>query len=72
MPLIGDDEIILADGSSLLVEMYQGTVVWDGKPRNILVHRAKGDALIGMSLMYDYLLSMPIRENETVTLSPIS
>lgn len=41
----------LADGSSLLLEVYQGTLLWDGEERDVEVLALEGAPLIGMTLL---------------------
>ncbi len=42
---------ILADGSQVLCDVYEGTVVWDGQVITISVDEAASEPLIGMALM---------------------
>ncbi len=45
---------ILADGSTILTNVYEAVVEWDGQTLTIPVTEADADPLIGMSLMYGY------------------
>src|SRR6266851_4951307 len=38
---------ILADGSVTLVDMYEGSVIWDGNPLTIPIDSADTDPLVG-------------------------
>ncbi len=51
---------LLADGSQVLYDVYEGTVIWDGQRANILIGEADSEPLIGMTLMYGYELVLPI------------
>ena len=42
----------LADGSDSVFDIYEATVIWDGRPRRIAVDEADCDPLVGMSLLY--------------------
>jgi clan AA aspartic protease len=42
---------ILADGSQVLCDVYEATVVWDGQVLAISVDEADSEPLIGMALM---------------------
>lgn len=62
---------ILADGSNILTNVYEATVLWDGQPITLPVDEADADPLVGMSLMYGYALFMPILDGATFTLQRI-
>jgi clan AA aspartic protease len=55
------DRGTLADGSECLVDVYEGSVLWDGKPLPILVDDANGEPLVGMRLLNGYELKMEVR-----------
>ena len=52
---------ILADGSECLFDVYEATVVWDGKGQRVLVNEADTDPLVGMALLSGYELKMQVR-----------
>ncbi len=62
----------LADGSRVLFDVYNATVLWDGQPVIIPVDAVDADPLVGMSLMYGYKLVMPILDGATFTLERIA
>ena len=62
-------QAILADGSTIITDVYEATVLWDGQHLPIFVDEANADALVGMSLMYGYELVMPIVDGGTFTLT---
>ena len=68
----GLDAIWLADGTQVQANLFKGKVVWDGQERAVVIHCLEGDALVGMSMMYDYLLHLPVRVNDVATLTPLS
>ncbi len=51
---------LLADGSSTVFDVYEATVVWDGKPRRIPVDCSEVDSLVGMRLMFGYELVIQV------------
>lgn len=59
---------ILADGSTILTNVYEATVLWDGQPITMPVDEADADPLVGMSLMYGYELLLPIVDGAIFTL----
>lgn len=58
----------LADGSECQFEVHVGTVVWDGKGREIHVDRADTVPLVGMKLMKGFELKMQVRPRGTITI----
>ena len=62
---------MLADGSDILVDIYEATVTWDGKPRRIAVDEADSAPLVGMSLLDGYELTVQVIEGGRVTIRPL-
>ena len=52
--------IILANGTTDVCDIYAATVIWDGRPRRILVEEADTDPLIGMALLYGHDVRMEV------------
>jgi clan AA aspartic protease len=59
---------ILADGSTVFFDVYDGTVVWDGQPIAIPVDESDTEPLVGMTLMYGYELNVQNVDGGLVTL----
>jgi len=66
------DRGTLADGSERLFNFYEAIVVWDGKPRHVLVSEAGTDPLVGMHLLRNHELKMQIRNRGKVTITPLA
>ena len=62
---------LLADGSESLFDVYEATVLWDGRATLIPVYKMDAEPLVGMSLMYGYELVLPILDGATFTLRHI-
>lgn len=62
--------VMLANGSEDHCDIYAATVIWDGRPRNILVEAADTDPLIGMALLYGHAL-MQVVEGGSVIIEPL-
>jgi clan AA aspartic protease len=62
---------ILADGSECFYDIYQVSVLWDGRVRRIRVSEADMKPLIGMALMKGYELNMQVRSRGKVTIKPL-
>ena len=51
---------MLADGSEALFDVYDATVIWDGRLRRIAVDCVDSDPLVGMSLLDGYELTVQV------------
>jgi clan AA aspartic protease len=60
--------VMLANGTEDQCDIYTATVLWDGRPRNILVEVANTDPLIGMALLYGHDVRMQVIEGGHVTI----
>ena len=63
---------ILADGSEVLFKVYLGTVLWDGKSREITIDAADADPLLGMDLLHGHQLWIEVVEGGEVIIRPLS
>lgn len=63
---------ILADGNASLFNIFEATILWDGKSRRIGVHAADTDPLIGMTLLHGYQLTVQVIENGKVIIEQLS
>lgn len=69
---IGNQQLILADGSEVDSALYPATVIWDGQPRPIEIDAVEGEALVGMALLEGYELNVRVVVGGSVTLNPFS
>jgi clan AA aspartic protease len=63
--------VMLANGTEHHCDIYGATVIWDGRPRNILVEAADTDPLVGLALLYGYGLHMQVIEGGSVVIEPL-
>lgn len=49
---------VLGDGSEILFDIYEATVLWDGQQRRVAIDSADTDSLVGMALLYGYELTV--------------
>jgi len=68
LPWVRSGEATLADGSDCLLEVYKGTVLWDGRTLSIPVDEVDADPLVGMALLEGYELKAEIRTGGKVTI----
>ena len=59
---------LLADGSECVFDIYEGTVVWDGRLRRIAVDEASAAPLVGMALLHGFELNVQVRTGGSVTI----
>ena len=59
----------LADGSIHVFDVFNATVLWEGRPRLIEVEAADADPLLGLEMMRGYELRMNVEEGGLVTIS---
>jgi clan AA aspartic protease len=58
----------LADGSTVVFDIYEGTLLWDGVILTILIDEAGGVPLVGMSLMHGYEVNVHAVDRGSVTI----
>src|SRR5206468_9564202 len=59
---------LLADGSECVFDIYEGTVLWDGRLRRIAIDEATTAPLVGMALLQGYELNVQVRNGGSVTI----
>ncbi len=64
-------EMILATGLEVVVNSYEGTVLWRGEPRPIRILEADNTPLIGTALLWDSLLTAEMTDHGAVTIGPL-
>jgi clan AA aspartic protease len=62
---------LLADGSESIFDIYEAVVMWDGRPLRIAVDAADMLPLVGMSLLDGHELTIQVRPNGGVTITPL-
>ena len=62
----------LADGSEAGFDIYDATVLWDGKPRRIEADVANVTPLIGMRLLDGYNLNIAVESGGRVVIGGLS
>jgi len=71
-PQIGVGRALLANGAEELFTLYEATVIWDGEPTTLEVDAADTTALIGMSLLEGYTLTVQVTPSGMVTVQAIA
>lgn len=71
LPLRTRDMAILANGTIVTVDVYAGTVIWDGVDRDVLIHEFNAVPLVGMGLLRGYDLAIRVAPGGAVKVSAI-
>ena len=64
--------VTLADGSEIISQLFELTVIWDGVPTTIDVHAAEVEPLVGMALLAGHDLHIRVVPDGEVTIAAIS
>jgi clan AA aspartic protease len=62
----------LADGSTVSLSKYLGTVLWHGQEREAIVLQADGGSLVGMSLLYESRVILDVIDGGSVLIEPLT
>jgi clan AA aspartic protease len=68
---LGRGRATLADGRQELLDIYEGTVLWEGSPRTVEVDAADTVTLLGMALLDGHDLHIRAVIGGSVTISAI-
>lgn len=67
-PYEGTMRVVLGDGQEVELDMFSGSVLWDGHVREGLVLAAEGTPLIGMALLAGCRVCLEVIDNGPVTI----
>lgn len=70
LPLAGNRRVTLGDGSTVVLDLYLATVLWDMQPREVLVLAAEGGSLMGMAMLYGHRVILHVVDNGDVLIDP--
>ena len=68
LPVVGDGEAVLADGSEAAFNVYGVTMLWDGQPRYVETGAVGVDPLLGMAMLDNHDLSIQVRDGGRVVI----
>jgi clan AA aspartic protease len=68
---LGREQGVLADGSADLFDVYQATVIWDGRPRSVEIEAVGTDPLVGMALLERHSLQIDVVSGGTVSIKAL-
>ena len=64
-------QVILANGTEDQCDIYAATILWDGRPRQVLIEAADTDPLVGMALLYRYEIHIQVVEGGSVVIEAL-
>ena len=68
---VSDQVMTLADGCRALFLVYRAVVEWFGTLRQMDVHRAGGDSLVGMAMLQNHNLQIQAIHGGDVSITPV-
>lgn len=68
LPYVYSLPMVLADGSSIRVRVFDAIVRWIGQDRSIPIQETDGDVLLGMSLLYGSRLLVDVLDGGEVAI----
>lgn len=71
-PYEGTVRAVLGDGREVALDIFAGTVVWDGQDRDVVVLGVDSDALVGMALVAGSRVIVEVEEWGRVTIERLS
>jgi len=69
--LQGTRSATLAEGSTVVLDVYRATILWHGQARAVQALAAEGGSLIGMSLLYGNRVTLDIVIDGPVTIEAL-
>lgn len=65
-PYEGTMRVVLGDGQAVDLDMFIGTVLWDGQLREGIVLAAEGSALVGMAFLMGSRVTLEVEDGGLV------
>lgn len=62
----GTTQATLGNGSEVHMDIFEGVVLWDNQERHVPVLAAAGDALVGMSMLSGYRVTLDVEDGGRV------
>lgn len=68
----GTTRATLGDGSEVDIDAFEATVLWDNQERSVVVLAAEGGALVGMSMLSGYRVTLDVEDGGAVMIETLS
>ncbi len=66
------EKLTMANDEPINIDVYTASIDWDGRTRQVEVHSAEGDPLIGMAMLRDHDLHIRAIPDGSVSIEPLS
>jgi clan AA aspartic protease len=70
--LVGSRRGRLADGSLVYMHLYMANVLWDGLLQRVQVLETSGPCLVGVSLLYGYVLTIEAIDGGRISIEKLT
>jgi len=70
LAFVGNRRATLADGSTVVLDLYLATILWHGQEREVLVLQAEGRPLMGMALLSGNRVIFHVVDDGDVLIEP--
>jgi clan AA aspartic protease len=71
IPFVGQQQAVLADGSTGLFDVHAATINWDGQVRNVLLLASHSSPLVGTRLLQGHKLQVEVKVGGAVTIEAL-
>lgn len=71
LQFVGTTNAALGDGKQVYFDVYEATVVWDGKERNVAALATDGGALVGTSLLWGHTVTLTMEAGGAVRIEAL-
>lgn len=68
----GTTRTTLGDGSEVRIDVFEATVLWDSQERHVTVLATRGDALVGMAMLFGYRMTLEAEDGGAVVIEALS
>ncbi len=63
---------VLADGNGYVLEVYEGTILWDGQIHQVNVQALDSYPRVGMKLLHNHEIKITVVDGGGVTIQPLT
>lgn len=68
LPLLGQSRAVLGDGSEIDYDVFEVSLIWDGRARLVNVDSADTEPLLGMGMLLGHEIAMQVIPGGTVSI----
>ena len=72
LAFVGTTQATLGDGSTVRLDVYQATVLWDNRERLVLTLASESGVLVGMSMLFGHRVTLDVHDGGVVRIEALS